>query len=77
MLAIEVPKAARAAFRNLASPDPLTRLTGVAQTRRWLDGLERELVEEARAAEATWVEIGAALGVTGRQARRRAPAEPG
>jgi hypothetical protein len=73
MLLIEVPKGARPAFKNLASSSPLTRLTGIAQTRRWLGQLEGECMERARNAEASWDEIAAALEVSVQQARRRYP----
>ena len=76
MLLVEVPNAARAAFRNLAETSPLTRLTGIAQTRSWLDKLERQAIESARGAGASWDEIGRALGVTARQARRRVERGP-
>jgi hypothetical protein len=71
MLLVEVPKAARPAFRNLASANPLTRLTGITQTRRWLEELEQTNIERARSSEASWDEIGEALGTSARQARRR------
>jgi hypothetical protein len=73
MLLIEVPKGARPAFKNLAATSPLTRLTGIAQTRRWLDRLEGESVERARDAEASWEEIATALEISVPQARRRYP----
>ena len=71
MLLLELPKGARPGFRNLASTRPLTRLTGIAQTRRWLDQLERESIERARKADASWDEIAAALGSTIEKVRRR------
>jgi hypothetical protein len=71
MLLVEVPKAARPGFRNLASSSPLTRLTGIAQTRRWLEELERENIERARGGDFAWEEIAEALGISVRQARRR------
>ena len=76
MLLIEVPNAARAAFRNLAATSPLTRLTGIAQTRAWLDRIERQSIESARSAGASWDEIARALGVTARRARRRVERTP-
>lgn len=71
MLLLEVPKGARPAFRNLASTTPLGRLTGIAQTREWLDSLEADCVERARRTGVSWEEIGTALGVSARQARDR------
>jgi hypothetical protein len=73
MLLIEVPKGARPAFKNLASSSPLTRLAGIAQTRRWLEQLEVESMERARNADASWEEIATALEVSAAQARRRYP----
>lgn len=71
MLLLEVPKGARPAFRNLASESPLGRLTGIAQTRAWLDSLEDDYIERARTADASWEEIAKALGVSVRQVRGR------
>lgn len=71
MLLLEVPKGARPAFRNLASTSPLGRLTGIAQTRKWLDSLEADYVERAVRAGISWEEIGTALGLTARQVRER------
>lgn len=71
MLLLEVPRGARPAFRNLASTNPLGRLTGIAQTRTWLDSLEADCVEQALKAGVSWEEIGNALGLTGRQLRER------
>ena len=72
MLLFEVPKGARSAFRNLASPSALGRLTGIAQTRDWLDALERDCIERARKEGASWDEIGSALRVSVQRARSKA-----
>ena len=71
MLLLEVPKGARPAFRNLASDSPLGRLTGIAQTRGWLDSLETDYIQRARRAGASWEEIARALDVSVRQVRDR------
>jgi hypothetical protein len=71
MLLLEVPRGARPAFRNLASTSPLGRLTGIAQTREWLDSLEADYIDRALRAGVCWEEIGAALGLTARRVRDR------
>ena len=72
MLLFEVPKGARSAFRNLASSRPLARLTGIAQTRDWLETLERDCIQRARKEGASWDEIGSALRVSSQRARSKA-----
>jgi hypothetical protein len=49
----------------------LTGLRELRQTRLALAALERALVVKAREANASWREIGAALGVSGQAAHRR------
>lgn len=50
------------ALRSVESP--LARLATVVQVRDHLDELEAESVAEARAAGATWSEVGATIGTT-------------
>ena len=50
---------------------PLERLSAVRALQLLLDGLCGELVEASRAENASWVQVGDALGVTRQAARQR------
>jgi hypothetical protein len=60
---------ALASFAEVA--DPLSRLAAVRGAREALEGLEHETVAEARAAGATWGEIGSLYGVSKQAAQQR------
>lgn len=60
---------ALAAFRGVE--DPLSRLAAVHSAREALESLEQLTVAEARAAGATWVEIGMLYGVSKQAAQQR------
>lgn len=64
----------RAAAQATADIDAGARLRAVATLQTWLPGLERDAVEQAIAAGATWARIAEALGVT-RQAVHRKHAD--
>jgi hypothetical protein len=52
-------------------PDPLPRLAAVRRALEGLEKLERSTVAEARAAGATWSEIGTVYGVSKQAAQQR------
>jgi predicted CoA-binding protein len=52
-------------------PDPMNRLEVVRRAREALERLERATVAEARAAGATWGEIGTMYGVSKQAAQQR------
>ena len=61
-----------------AVPDPLARLRAVRKSLEDLEALEARTVMDARAAGATWSEIGALYGLSkqGAQQRFRPPRDP-
>ena len=60
---------ALAALREI--PDPLRRLDAVRRSREALEDLEATTVAEARAAEVTWIDIGALYGLSKQGAQQR------
>lgn len=67
-----VPRRFTKALASLADGgDPLARLAVIRAARRSAEALERETVREARAAGATWGEIGALYGVSKQAAQQR------
>jgi hypothetical protein len=60
---------ALASFNGVA--DPLARLDEVRTAREALEALEEKTVREARAAGATWGEIGSLYGVSKQAAQQR------
>lgn len=74
---LDVPKAtpsrrftkALATFGSIS--DPLVRLAAVRAAREDLEALEVQTVREARAAGATWSDIGALFGVSKQAAQQR------
>ena len=60
---------ALAAFSGVS--DPLARLDEVRSAREALEALEQKTVREARAAGATWGEIGSLYGVSKQAAQQR------
>ena len=58
-------------------PDPITRLDAVRRGREALEELELKTVTDARAAGATWREIGALYGLSKQGAQQRFRQIPG
>ena len=52
-------------------PDPMSRLAAVRRALRGLEELEQATVAEARAAGATWGQIGTIYGVSKQAAQQR------
>jgi hypothetical protein len=72
---VHVKRFQRALDSLQAIPDPLTRLGAVRRSLQDLEALEAGTVADARAAGATWSEIGAQYGLSkqGAQQRFRSP----
>ncbi len=80
-MAEPLPKPVAKALERLSqAPDPLSRLATIRTTQDALEQMARAAADEARAAGATWKQIGAIYGTSKQAAqqrfRRRPPAEP-
>jgi len=75
---VHVKRFQRALDSLQAIPDPLSRLGAVRRSLEDLEALEAATVTDARAAGATWSEIGALYGLSkqGAQQRFRPPRDP-
>ena len=72
-----VKRFARALSSLRDLPNPINRLDAVRQARESLDELELATVADARAAGATWREIGALYGLSKQGAQQRFRQIPG
>jgi hypothetical protein len=68
---VHVKRFQRALDSLQAIPDPLTRLAAVRTSLEHLGALEASTVADARAAGATWSEIGALYGLSKQGAQQR------
>jgi hypothetical protein len=68
---VHVRRLQRALDSLRAIPDPLSRLGAVRRSLQDLEALEADTVADARAAGATWGEIGALYGLSKQGAQQR------